>query len=90
MYAIRSYYVKALFGEEVEHRYAPIDLPWVVRRFLRAYQPRLLILVETEIWPNLIHHAKQAGVPILLANAVITSYSIHYTKLYESSRRRTS
>jgi 3-deoxy-D-manno-octulosonic-acid transferase len=61
--------VRALFGDEVEHRYAPIDLPWVVRRFLRAYRPRLLILVETEIWPNLIHHTKQAGVPILLANA---------------------
>ncbi len=61
--------VKALFGDEVEHRYAPVDLPWVVRRFLRSYKPRLLILVETEIWPNLIHHAKQAGVPILLANA---------------------
>ena len=61
--------VKALFGDEVEHRYAPIDLPWVVRRFLRAYRPRLLILVETEIWPNLIHHAKEAGVPTLLANA---------------------
>jgi 3-deoxy-D-manno-octulosonic-acid transferase len=61
--------VKALFGDEVEHRYAPIDLPWVVRRFLRAYRPHLLILVETEIWPNLIHHAKEAGVPSLLANA---------------------
>jgi 3-deoxy-D-manno-octulosonic-acid transferase len=61
--------VNALFGDEVEHRYAPIDLPWVVRRFLRAYRPRLLILVETEIWPNLIFHAKQAGVPTLLANA---------------------
>ncbi|MEJ2455467.1 MAG: lipid IV(A) 3-deoxy-D-manno-octulosonic acid transferase [Candidatus Thiodiazotropha sp.] len=61
--------VMALFGDEVEHRYAPIDLPWVVRRFLRSYKPSLLILVETEIWPNLIHHAKQAGVPILLANA---------------------
>ncbi len=61
--------VRALFGDEVEHRYAPIDLPWVVRRFLRAYRPRLLILVETEIWPNLIHHARQAGVPTLLANA---------------------
>jgi 3-deoxy-D-manno-octulosonic-acid transferase len=61
--------VQSLFGDQVEHRYAPIDLPWVVRRFLRAYRPRLLILVETEIWPNLIHHAKQADVPILLANA---------------------
>ena len=61
--------VQALFGAEVEHRYAPIDLPWVVRRFLEAYRPRLLILVETEIWPNLIYHAKQEGVPTLLANA---------------------
>jgi 3-deoxy-D-manno-octulosonic-acid transferase len=59
----------------VEHRYAPVDLPWVVRRFLRAYRPRLLILVETEIWPNLIHHAKQGEVPILLANARLSSRS---------------
>ncbi|MET0052422.1 MAG: lipid IV(A) 3-deoxy-D-manno-octulosonic acid transferase [Candidatus Thiodiazotropha sp.] len=61
--------VQALFGSDVEHRYAPIDLPWVVRRYLTAYQPRLLILVETEIWPNLIYHAKREGVPTLLANA---------------------
>ncbi|MCU7872145.1 MAG: lipid IV(A) 3-deoxy-D-manno-octulosonic acid transferase [Candidatus Thiodiazotropha sp. (ex Lucinoma borealis)] len=61
--------VQALFGNDVEHRYAPIDLPWVVRRFLVAFQPRLLILVETEIWPNLIHHAKLEGIPTLLANA---------------------
>jgi 3-deoxy-D-manno-octulosonic-acid transferase len=67
--------VKALFDDEVEHRYAPIDLPWVVRRFLQAYRPRLLILVETEIWPNLIHHAKQAGVPSLLANARLSPRS---------------
>ncbi len=61
--------VQALFGSDVEHRYAPIDLPWVVRRYLTAYQPQLLILVETEIWPNLIYHAKREGVPTLLANA---------------------
>jgi 3-deoxy-D-manno-octulosonic-acid transferase len=61
--------VKALFGSDVTHLYAPIDLPWVVKRFLRAFQPRLLVLVETEIWPNLIYHTKQEGVPTLLANA---------------------
>ncbi|WP_316366836.1 lipid IV(A) 3-deoxy-D-manno-octulosonic acid transferase [Candidatus Thiodiazotropha sp. CDECU1] len=61
--------VKALFGSDVTHLYAPIDLPWVVRRFLIAFQPRLLILVETEIWPNLIYYAKLEGVPTLLANA---------------------
>jgi 3-deoxy-D-manno-octulosonic-acid transferase len=67
--------VKALFGDEVEHRYAPIDLPWVVRRFLRAYRPRLLVLVETEIWPNLVYHAKEARLPILLANARLSPRS---------------
>ncbi|MGD8914689.1 MAG: lipid IV(A) 3-deoxy-D-manno-octulosonic acid transferase [Candidatus Thiodiazotropha sp.] len=61
--------VKALFGSDVTHLYAPIDLPWIVKRFLRAFQPRLLVLVETEIWPNLIYHAKQEAVPTLLANA---------------------
>ncbi|MET0071034.1 MAG: lipid IV(A) 3-deoxy-D-manno-octulosonic acid transferase [Candidatus Thiodiazotropha sp.] len=61
--------VKAMFGNDVTHRYAPIDLPWVVRRFLGQFQPRLLILVETEIWPNLIYYAKLEGVPTLLANA---------------------
>ncbi|MES9989443.1 MAG: lipid IV(A) 3-deoxy-D-manno-octulosonic acid transferase [Candidatus Thiodiazotropha endolucinida] len=61
--------VRALFGNDVTHLYAPIDLPWVVKRFLTAFQPRLLILVETEIWPNLICHAKLEGVPTLLANA---------------------
>lgn len=61
--------VRALFGDEVEHRYAPIDLPWVVKRFLDAFRPRLLVLVETEIWPNLLHQARLAGVPSLLANA---------------------
>ncbi|MEW8563909.1 MAG: lipid IV(A) 3-deoxy-D-manno-octulosonic acid transferase [Candidatus Thiodiazotropha sp.] len=61
--------VKAMFGNDVTHRYAPIDLPWVVRRFLGAFQPRLLVLVETEIWPNLIYYTKLEGVPTLLANA---------------------
>jgi 3-deoxy-D-manno-octulosonic-acid transferase len=61
--------VKALFGTDVNHRYAPVDLPWVVLRYLKSYQPRLLILVETEIWPNLIYYANQEGVPTLLANA---------------------
>jgi 3-deoxy-D-manno-octulosonic-acid transferase len=46
-----------------------------VRRFLRAYRPRLLVLVETEIWPNLIYHAKEARLPILLANARLSPRS---------------
>ena len=79
--------VKALFGNDVIHRYAPIDLPWVVRRFLEAFQPRLLILVETEIWPNLIYHAKSEGVPTLLANARLSVKSAQgYHRVAELTR----
>jgi 3-deoxy-D-manno-octulosonic-acid transferase len=61
--------VRELFGEEVRHYFAPFDAPFIVRRFFARLRPRLLILVETEIWPNLIHAAHASGIPSLLANA---------------------
>ncbi|MEJ2405451.1 MAG: lipid IV(A) 3-deoxy-D-manno-octulosonic acid transferase [Candidatus Thiodiazotropha sp.] len=80
--------VQALFGNEVEHRYAPIDLPWVVRRYLTSYRPRLLVLVETEIWPNLIYHARREGVPTLLANARMSVRSARgYHRLARLTRK---
>ncbi|MEW8217011.1 MAG: lipid IV(A) 3-deoxy-D-manno-octulosonic acid transferase [Candidatus Thiodiazotropha taylori] len=80
--------VKALFGNEVAHRYAPVDLPWVVQRYLQAYRPRLLILVETEIWPNLIYHAKREKIPTLLANARMSVRSARgYHKLAGLTRQ---
>jgi 3-deoxy-D-manno-octulosonic-acid transferase len=79
--------VQALFGDEVEHRYAPIDLPWVVQSFLRTFRPRLLVLVETEIWPNLIHYANRTDVPILLANARLSARSAQrYRRLASLTR----
>ncbi|MES9859641.1 MAG: lipid IV(A) 3-deoxy-D-manno-octulosonic acid transferase [Candidatus Thiodiazotropha sp. LLP2] len=80
--------VKALFGTDVEHRYAPVDLPWVVQRYLQAYRPRLLILVETEIWPNLIYYSKKEGLPTLLANARMSVRSARgYHKLAGLTRQ---
>ncbi|MEW8627344.1 MAG: lipid IV(A) 3-deoxy-D-manno-octulosonic acid transferase [Candidatus Thiodiazotropha sp.] len=80
--------VKALFGNDVAHRYAPVDLPWVVERYLQAYRPRLLILVETEIWPNLIYHAKRERIPTLLANARMSVRSARgYHKLAGLTRQ---
>jgi 3-deoxy-D-manno-octulosonic-acid transferase len=67
--------VRALFGERVRHCYAPFDIPPVVRRFFQAINPLLLILVETEIWPNLIHQAHDMDVPVLLANARMSARS---------------
>jgi 3-deoxy-D-manno-octulosonic-acid transferase len=53
----------------------PFDLSWVVRRALAGIRPDILIIVETEIWPNLARCAQQAGVPLVLVNGRISDRS---------------
>lgn len=62
---------RALAGLDgiAEVAYLPLDLPAAVRRFLRRTRPRLGIVLEAELWPNLLHGCADAGVPLLLANA---------------------
>ncbi len=67
--------VRALFGETVFHCYIPYDLPGACNRFLDKYRPSLLILMETELWPNLVHACHQRGVRLLLANARLSGKS---------------
>jgi len=67
--------VRAIWGERVAHVYAPYDLPSAQRRLLRAVRPRLLVIMETELWPNMLHEARKAGVPVLLANARLSEGS---------------
>lgn len=57
------------------HCYSPVDLSWVVAKFFRRLNPDLLILVELELWPNWLMHAKRKGVPVLLANGRISEKS---------------
>lgn len=57
------------FGSHVSHQYLPYDLPWALRRFFKTLKPRLGIIMETELWPNLIAQAKKMNVPLLLVNA---------------------
>jgi 3-deoxy-D-manno-octulosonic-acid transferase len=68
--------IRELFGDAVFHVYAPLDLPGAVRRFLDRIRPRLLIIMETEIWPNLYHAAAARGIPIVIVNARISEHSI--------------
>ena len=63
-------------GERVVQAYLPYDTASMTRRFLRQYRPRAVILMETEVWPNLIHACAQAGVPIVLANARLSERSL--------------
>ena len=55
--------------------YCPVDLPWAVNRYLEALRPRAIILIETEIWPNLLHCSAQRGVPVALVNARLSAQS---------------
>ena len=55
--------------------YCPLDLPWAVRAYLNALQPRLLILAETEFWPNLLHGCFRRGIPVAVVNARISNRS---------------
>ena len=67
--------VEALFGDEVIHRYMPFDLPCAIGRLLQRVQPRILIVMETEIWPNLLAASARQGIPTLLANARLSERS---------------
>ncbi|MBN1825927.1 MAG: 3-deoxy-D-manno-octulosonic acid transferase [Candidatus Eisenbacteria bacterium] len=58
--------------EGIHGRFVPVDTEGAVRRALEATRPRLLLLIETEIWPNLIRVATENGVPVALANGRIS------------------
>ena len=67
--------LKEVHGESVRIAWLPYDTPGAVRRFLEHYRPGLGILVETEIWPNLVAECREFGVPVLLANARMSEKS---------------
>lgn len=55
--------------------YCPLDLPWATRAYLNALRPRLLVLTETEFWPNLLHGCFRRGIPVAVVNARISDRS---------------
>lgn len=67
--------IQSLFGERVVHGYWPLDFPGAVRRFLHHTRPRLVLILETEIWPNFYACAQQRGIPLMLVNARISDRS---------------
>src|SRR5690554_31027 len=67
--------VQAMLGDSVGHVYAPYDTPGAVKRFLRRLKPRILVVMETELWPNTLHYARRSGVPVVLANARLSERS---------------
>lgn len=80
--------VEKLFGDSVIHLYFPFDLPFAVRCFLDRINPRLLVMMETEVWPNLLALCEQRGVPAILANARMSEKSARgYARLGAFARQ---
>jgi 3-deoxy-D-manno-octulosonic-acid transferase len=68
--------IRALWGDKVEHVYLPYDLPGAVSRFLRHYRPKLALVLETELWPNLLFGCRDHGVPAYIVNARLSERSL--------------
>ena len=64
-----------VYGDRVIQAYLPYDYPDAVDRFFRHFSPVFGVLMETELWPNLLAAAKRKGVPVILANARLSERS---------------
>ena len=74
--------VAALFGNEVQHSYIPFEFPNAIRSFFSATKPRVAMIMETEIWPNLYRGCGLRKIPLILVSARISPKSIRgYRKL---------
>jgi 3-deoxy-D-manno-octulosonic-acid transferase len=67
--------ITAAFGDSVDHSYAPYDTPDAVARFLRRVQPKMLIIMETELWPNTVAGCYKRQIPVILANGRLSEKS---------------
>ena len=67
--------LRELHGESVRIAWLPYDYPAAARRFVEHFRPRLAVLMETEIWPNLIAACGEHGIPVMLANARMSEKS---------------
>ena len=72
--------IKAAFGDSVDHCYAPYDMPGSVARFLNLVKPKILIIMETELWPNTIAACHKRNIPVLLANGRLSEKSANAYK----------
>ena len=63
------------FGLRIKHQFLPYDLLMLQRRFIKIIQPKKVIIMETELWPNMIHAIKSQNIPLILVNARLSQKS---------------
>ena len=80
--------VRQLFGDAVQLRYVPFDLPGSVRRFFDRVRPRIAMILETELWPNLYAECGRRRVPLVLASARMSPRSVGRYRLLVPVFRR--
>ncbi len=73
--------------DNVCHRYFPVDVIFIIKKFLKLWKPFAIFLVDSEIWPNLILNAKQNKIPIALINARLTSKSYSKWMLFPKTSK---
>jgi 3-deoxy-D-manno-octulosonic-acid transferase len=74
--------VFSTFGDTVSHSYVPYDYSFAVQRFLNRVQPGVLVLIETEIWPNTIHLCSVRNVPVVMLNVRLSEKSrLNYQRI---------
>lgn len=67
--------IQSRLGDSVQHCYLPFDYPGSVCRFLNRLQPQLIVILETELWPNLLQQSHKAMIPTVLVNARLSARS---------------
>lgn len=73
---------KDMLGKQIYHCYLPYDLPWTLHSFFKRIKPKLLVLMETELWPNLLQACHDRKLPVLIANGRLSPISARrYRKL---------
>lgn len=80
---------RALFADDVHVRFVSYDLPGAVRRFFDRVQPRIAIILETELWPNLYNECGRRSVPLVLASARVSPRSVRRYRRLASLFRET-
>jgi 3-deoxy-D-manno-octulosonic-acid transferase len=72
---------RRLFPQAAACLLLPVDLPWLIRSWIQRFKPRLVLLAETELWPNFLRELKRQGAQVLVANGRLTERSFRRYRL---------
>lgn len=72
---VKRLYAEDLAEGDIFHVYLPYDLPWLMSRFIKKIQPSICLIMETELWPNIIRSCNKQRIPVILANARLSERS---------------